>query len=226
MTRPSTPRPGVASEAVDGPRAEPALAGVRDDRLAERVLAAGLDRRRRGRGRSPRRSRAAAVTRATVGAPSVSVPVLSKTTVSTRPAVSSASPPRISTPASAPRPGADHDRGRRREAHGARAGDDQDRGEGREREGQLRLGPEHEPGHEREGRRDQHERHEDLAHPVGEALDRRLAALGLADELDDPGERRVAADARRPHHERAAGVQRAADDLVTRRPPRPAWARP
>ena len=113
-------------------------------------------------------------------------------------------------------PRADHDRRRRREAHRAWAGDDQDRGEGREREGQLRLGADQEPGHEREGCRDQHERHEDLAHAVGEALDRRLAALGLADQLDDPSERRVPADTRRAQHERAARVQRAADDLVAR----------
>ena len=45
-----------------------------------------------------------AVTAVTSGRPSVSVPVLSRTTVSIRPAASSASPPRTRIPASAPRP--------------------------------------------------------------------------------------------------------------------------
>ncbi len=47
---------------------------------------------------------AAATTATTSGRPSVSVPVLSKTTVSMRWAISSASPPRMRIPASAPRP--------------------------------------------------------------------------------------------------------------------------
>ena len=46
----------------------------------------------------------AGTTAATSGRPRVRVPVLSKTTVSTRPAVSSASPPRTRIPASAPFP--------------------------------------------------------------------------------------------------------------------------
>ena len=56
---------------------------------------------------------------------------------------------------------------------------------------------------ERGRRDDQDDRHEDLGDPVGEPLDRCLGALGLLDELHDPGERGVAPDPRRPHHERA-----------------------
>ena len=111
--------------------------------------------------------------------------------------------------------GADHDRGRRREAHRARAGDDHDPDECREREREPRLRAE-----QRTRRRTSptatHDdgRDEDLGDPVGEALDRRLRALRALDELDDPGQGRVAADARRAHHERAGRVERRADDLV------------
>ena len=50
----------------------------------------------------------------------------------------------------------------------------------------------------------EHGRDEDLADPVGQALDRGLGALGVLDQLDDPRQRRVAPDARRAHDERAA----------------------
>ena len=50
------------------------------------------------------------------------------------------------------------------------------------------------------------ERHEHLADPVGEALDRRLGALGALDQLDDPREGGVAPDAGGAHDERAGGV--------------------
>jgi hypothetical protein len=58
------------------------------------------------------------------------------------------------------------------------------------------------------------DRHEHRADPVGQLLDRRLAALGTLDELDDPGQGRLAADPGGPHDERAAGVERRADGLV------------
>ena len=100
-----------------------------DDRLAERdARTARLERGRRGP--AARRASNPAAGTTTVdrrAGRAVSVPVLSKTTVSTRPAVSSASPPRMRIPASAALARPDHDRGRRGEAHGARAGDDHDR---------------------------------------------------------------------------------------------------
>ncbi len=65
-------------------------------------------------------------------------------------------------------------------------------------------------------RHDQDERHEDLGDPVGEALDRRLRALGALDEVDDAGQRGVAPDAGRAHDERAGRVQGRPDDLVAR----------
>ena len=159
------------------------------------------------------------------GRPTVSVPVLSSTTVSTRWAVSSASPPRMRMPASAPRPvptmiavGV-----ARPIAHGqAMTTTAMNAVSARVRRG---SGPSDEPDDERRGGEDQDERDEHLGDPVGEALDRRLRALGTLDELDDPGQRRVAPDPRRAHHERAGRVERRADDLVARPRPRPGSAR-
>ena len=114
-----------------------------------------------------------------------------------------------------PRP--DHDRGRRGEAHRARAGDDHDADERGEREREPRLRADQHPGDERQRRDHEHERHEHLADPVGEPLDRRLGALRALDELDDPRERGVATHARRAHDERAGGVDGGPDDLVAGR---------
>ena len=59
-------------------------------------------------------------------------------------------------------------------------------------------------------------RDEHLGDAVGQARDRRLGALRPLDEVDDPGESRVAPDARRAHDEAAGPVERGADDLVAR----------
>ena len=64
-----------------------------------------------------------------------------------------ASPWRNSTPEFGRAAGADHDRGRRRKAHGAGAGDDQHRDGIHEREGQRRLGTEDQPDAGTSGRR-------------------------------------------------------------------------
>ena len=130
------------------------------------------------------------------------MPVLSNTTVDTR----WARLERLAAPEQDPglgaATGADHDRRRRGEAHRAGAGDDDDADERGQGEGQPRLGPEREPGDEREHGDDEDDGHEHLADPVGQALDRRLRALGVLDERDDPGERRVAPDPRRAEDER------------------------
>ena len=57
-------------------------------------------------------------------------------------------------------------------------------------------------------------RDEDLGDAVREAGDRRLRALRALDELDDPGQRRVAPDAGGAHDERAGRVDGRPDDLV------------
>ena len=89
----------------------------------------------------------------TAGLPSVSVPVLSTTSVSTFSMRSSASAFLISTPALRAAADADHDRHRRRKAERAGAGDDEHRDRGDEAVGEARLGPEHRPGGEGQQRR-------------------------------------------------------------------------
>ena len=111
-------------------------------------------------------------------------------------------------------PDADHDRHGRREPERARAGDDEHRDRGDEGVGEARLRPPDAPGGEGEERDRDHGGHEPAGHRVGEALDRRAAALRLGDERHDAREHGVAADALGLDDERAACVQRAADDGV------------
>ena len=211
-------------EVADPPESELVTVRPGDDRGAERVFARALDRAgqvEQARSATP----GATMTSATVGRPRVSVPVLSSTTASTRWAISSASPPRIRMPASAPRPvptmiavGV-----ARPIAHGqAMTTTPMKAVSASVRRG---SGPNTQPHDERARGDDQDERHEHLGDAIGEALDGRLAALRAADELDDAGERRVATDARGAHHERAGRVEGRADDRRCRRSPRPGSAR-
>ena len=99
-------------DAVAGPRverrhrpeAELVALAAGDDRRPERVLAAAFRARPRGRAARRRPCRRPPRSSTTSGRPIVSVPVLSKMTVSMRCATSSASPPLMRMPASAPRP--------------------------------------------------------------------------------------------------------------------------
>ena len=77
--------------------------------------------------------------RSTRGRPSVSVPVLSSTTVSTDARRSSGSPPLIRTPGRGAAAAGHHHRGRHRQAHRARARDDQHRHRRGERTNERRL---------------------------------------------------------------------------------------
>ena len=106
--------------------------------------------------------------------------------------------------------GADHQRRRRREAEGAGAGDDQHGDGGGEREARALAGAE--PEAERGDRERDHDRHEDARDAVGEALDRRLAGLGVLDEPGDLGQRGVGADLGGAHDQAPAGVDRRARD--------------
>ena len=81
-----------------------ALVRLAHDRFAERMLGAALGARGQAQQLVGTAGRSATITSVTEGLPSVIVPVLSKTTVSTLCAVSSASPPRIRMPISAPLP--------------------------------------------------------------------------------------------------------------------------
>ena len=98
-----TPLPGDRLEVRDVRQVEAARLRFAHDRLAERVLGAAL--RRRHQPQQRRLVDAGVVTMSvTRGLPSVIVPVLSRITVSSLCAVSSASPLRIKMPCSAPRP--------------------------------------------------------------------------------------------------------------------------
>ena len=152
-----------------------------------------------------------------VGRPSVSVPVLSSTTVSRRPAASSAAPPRTRTPASAPLPvptmiavGV-----ARPMAHGqAMITTPMNVVRARVSRG---SGPNRNQATNESAATAEDRRHEHLGDPVDGRLDRGLGALGALDERDDVGERRVGADARGAHDERAGRVERRTDDLVATR---------
>ncbi len=129
--------------------------------------------------RRPRRS--AVVTDTSRGLPSVSVPVLSITSVSTLSMISSASAFLISTPAVAPRPVPTMIDIGRGQPQRAGAGDDQ-HGHGAEQGGgQSRLGTDDRPDDERDHGGGHDRRHEIGGRHVGDPLDGRSASLGLAD---------------------------------------------
>ncbi len=89
-------------------------------------------------------------------------------------------------------PGADHDRRRRRQPERARTGNDQ-HGHGiDQRLGEIAgIQP---PADESRQRNRTDDRHEHRRNPVGQALYRRLRALRLADQADDPGQQGLFAD--------------------------------
>ncbi len=155
-----------------------------------------------------------ATTDTTFGLPSVSVPVLSTTRVSTFSMVSSAAASLMRTPADAPRPtptmidmGVASPR-----AHGhamistatAFTRACASRGSGPKNAQARKVATESADDGGDEPPRDH----------VGEALDGRPAPLRLAHHLDDLGEQRVAAHALGPHHEAPGAVDGGARDRV------------
>ena len=144
--------------------------------------------------------------------PVVTVPVLSRTTVSiwrvdSRTCGSLDEDAELGAAA-----GADEQGGRGGEAEGAGAGDDQHGDAGGERGGGGLAGAEPEPeGADGEGDDDGDEHGGDL---VGEPLDGGLAVLGVGDEPGDLGQGGVGADPGGSHDEAAAGVDGGAGDGV------------
>ena len=132
----------------------------------------------------------------TFGWPSVSVPVLSKTTTEISRARSSAAASREQDAPARADSRADDDRRRRRQAEGAGAGDHQD-GDRRD-EGRLPIAAPDPPADEGQDGEPQHHRHEDGAHPIDQLLDGRLARLGVLDQGDDPGEHALMRPPRSP----------------------------
>ena len=112
---------------------------------------------------------------------------------------------------------AHHDRHRRRETQCARAGDDQHGDRRDQTVTEARLRAPNAPGEECDHSDGDHRRHEPAGDLIGEALDRRAAALGLCDHGDDLREHRLGADLLGFHDERSGLVDRPTDQLVTRR---------
>ncbi len=112
---------------------------------------------------------------------------------------------------------ADHDRHRRRKAERAGAGDDEHRDGGDQRIGESRRRAPDQPGDEGDGRGGDDRGHEPGRDRIGEALDRRAAALRLGDHLHDARQHGLGADLLGAHHQSAGAVDRAADELVARR---------
>ena len=91
--------------------------------------------------------------------------------------------------------GADHDRGRGREAHGAGAGDDEHRDGVDQGEAEARgLGPKASQPAKVAERRGDDGGHEPAGDPVDQGLDRQLGALRRLDHADDPREHGVGPD--------------------------------
>ena len=93
-----------------------------------------------------------------------------------------------------PSANADHDRGRRGEAHGAGAGDNQNRHSVHQPECQRRIGPEQKPDAECQQRERDDRRDEIHRHPIHHRLDRDFPALGVLDHPDDLREHGVSAN--------------------------------
>ncbi len=107
---------------------------------------------------------------------------------------------------------ADHDGERGGEAEGARARDDQDGDGGGERA--VDVAGRRPPHGERDERDADHRRDEDARDAVREALDVRLARLGLVDHRRDLREHRLRSHAGRLDRDGAVRRDRAADDVV------------
>ncbi len=113
--------------------------------------------------------------------------------------------------------GRHHDRHRRGQTERARAGDDEDADRRGSRKGQRRRRSEQQPRGARDrGDGDDHG-HQPAGDPIRQRLDRRAAALGARDQVDDAGEQGVSTDPLGAHHEGAGPVERAAGHRVVGR---------
>ncbi len=109
--------------------------------------------------------------------------------------------------------GADHDRGRRGQAHRAGAGNDQHCHGVHQRKGQRRRRAEHQPDQEGQRSGGHHRRHEPHGDLVDQRLDRQLGALGLLDQTDDLRQHRVPAHLGDAETEGTGGVERTAHNF-------------
>ena len=116
-------------------------------------------------------------------------------------------------PSCAPRPGADEERGRRREPERARAGDDQDGDRGGERERQAGAAARASSRTSRRRSRSRPGRRSAATRSASRCTGA-LPDCASVDEPRDLGERRLGADALGPDDEPAAEVDRGAGDRV------------
>ena len=146
--------------------------------------------------------------------PSVTVPVLSRTTVVTRLVCSSTSGPLMTIPSCAPRPVPTIS------AVGVASPSAQGQAMMRTATAAVKAAEtsavEEEPARERRQREPDHDRDEDGRDAVGEPLDGRLARLRLGHQPGDLGEGRVGADAGGADDQPAGRVHGRAGDLVSR----------
>ena len=194
-------------------RRKPALARGGDDGARQRMFAAVLERSGAAQHLCLVESGGCHY-RNHPGRPSVSVPVLSTTSVSTFSMCSSASALRMSTPAPAPLPTPTMiDMGvARPSAHGqAMISTDTALTSANE---SARRRSEHHPGDETDRRNGDDGRHEPGRHQVGQALDGCAAALGFDNHVHDAREHHVGADPLGAHDQGAGAVDRAADQFL------------
>ncbi len=100
-------------------------------------------------------------------------------------------------------PGRHHDRHRRRQTERARTGDDEYADRCDHGKGQRRRRAEQQPGGARDHGDGDDRRHQPPGDPIRQRLDRRAAALGARDQVDDAGEEGVGTDSFGAHHEGA-----------------------
>ena len=110
-------------------------------------------------------------------------------------------------------PGGYHDRHRGGQSEGARAGDDQHRHGVEQRDGAAGAGTEYHPHREGEAGNGDHRRHEDGGDRVGDALNRRPAALRFRHHLHDAGQQGIGAYLGGADLQRTGAVDRTADHL-------------
>ena len=178
--------PRSALNPIGRPSRDAPLVGEIHDRPRDRMLRQSLDARRAPRAAPPRRRPLAGTMSVTVGRPVVMVPVLSSTPSSTLPARSSASPPLISTPRSAPLPVATMTAVGTARPHRARTRDDQHRhARGDRLRGVFARPPAASQTTSVASAIDEDHGNEHAAHAIGETLNRRARRLRVAHELHD-----------------------------------------
>ena len=213
-TLPTTPEPVTASKACAASISRPF---AKASATMAAATGCSLERSRLAARRRTSASEKVPVARTSVtfGLPSVNVPVLSMTRVSTRASSSSASARRTSTPCRH-HAGRNHHRDRRRKSERARARDNEHRDGRHDCIGERGFRPQQHPTEKCEQRDADDGGNEVARDAVCKTLDWRAAALRLGDHRDDLGERGVGANLLCLHHETARAVERAAGNSVAR----------